>query len=429
MKNAIRGGILSGVILGSALMASQCAGPNNTMEDVKLEETASTESDIDNGLFHYDVYANEIEFLGDVVARHTIFDILNDRGYSINRYGLLAEGVLEEHDYNEVEQSLGAINDSGVNFRKGPGTEFDIIESLEADAPVEMIAECDNGWVLVQNKGRLGFVRGDYLRDVQFSSAEMSSLPPVVPFVQATTDVNIRRESNTNLPELGLLRKGRMLPFKRYLENGWCEVEYQGQSAYVSGDFVKTVYAVDAKALKIVAINQDCSLYQKPFGDVITDLSQFEAAKVYGEVDNFYYVEADGHVGFVSKNNCSELTDTCVVVDIGDQNLSLYKDGEEILTTSVTTGKDSTPTDIGLFDIDSKERNATLEGPGYSSPVEYWMPYNYGEGLHDAYWRYGVFGGEGYHSNGSHGCVNMDLSDAAEVYDNVSVGDNVLVKR
>ncbi len=57
------------------------------------------------------------------------------------------------------------------------------------------------------------------------------------------------------------------------------------------------------------------------------------------------------------------------------------------------------------------------------------MPYNGGEGLHDAQWRYGVFGGDIYRYSGSHGCINLPLETAEEIYNNVDVGTQVLIKR
>ncbi len=39
-----------------------------------------------------------------------------------------------------------------------------------------------------------------------------------------------------------------------------------------------------------------------------------------------------------------------------------------------------------------KQRDATLKGQGYASPVKFWMPFNGGIGFHDASWR-NTFGG------------------------------------
>ena len=62
-----------------------------------------------------------------------------------------------------------------------------------------------------------------------------------------------------------------------------------------------------------------------------------------------------------------------------------------------------------------------LEGADYTTYVNFWMPFLGGYGLHDATWR-GSFGGDIYHYDGSHGCVNLPYDAAAEIYDNISVG-------
>ena len=49
------------------------------------------------------------------------------------------------------------------------------------------------------------------------------------------------------------------------------------------------------------------------------------------------------------------------------------------------------------------------------------MPYNGGVGMHDATWR-NKFGGEIYKTSGSHGCINLPLSIAKELYEEVETG-------
>ena len=67
------------------------------------------------------------------------------------------------------------------------------------------------------------------------------------------------------------------------------------------------------------------------------------------------------------------------------------------------------------------QRDRVLVGEDYRTPVKYWMAFHNHEGLHDANWRRS-FGGDIYKYNGSHGCVNLPTSFAAELYDNVYVG-------
>ena len=119
---------------------------------------------------------------------------------------------------------------------------------------------------------------------------------------------------------------------------------------------------------------------------------------------------------------------TYVEVDLTSQHLWFYKNGERLLSTSLVSGKVSanwcTPT--GIYSIYSKKAGAYLTGENYRTYVNYWMPFHYGYGLHDATWR-GSFGGDIYLYSGSHGCVNLPLSAAATIYNNASVGTKVIL--
>ena len=53
------------------------------------------------------------------------------------------------------------------------------------------------------------------------------------------------------------------------------------------------------------------------------------------------------------------------------------------------------------------------------------MGFNGGIGIHDATWR-SKFGGDIYKYDGSHGCINLPLSFAAQVYEIAEPGMPVL---
>ena len=128
-----------------------------------------------------------------------------------------------------------------------------------------------------------------------------------------------------------------------------------------------------------------------------------------------------------------EYGDKYIEVDLTRQTVYLMENGEVVWETPCVTGKTSRRhgTTPGMYSIYIKQRNRTLngrndDGSEYHSPVSYWMPFNGGQGLHDARWR-GKFGGSIYVYSGSHGCVNLPTSAAAELYDMVEVGTPVIV--
>lgn len=117
-----------------------------------------------------------------------------------------------------------------------------------------------------------------------------------------------------------------------------------------------------------------------------------------------------------------------VEVNLTDQMVYVYKNGELAVETKCVSGNISAGhgTHVGAYPIAYKAKDATLRGQDYESHVKYWMPFNMGEGLHDASWR-SSFGGEIFTTGGSHGCVNLPTSAAKQVFENVEAGWPVLV--
>lgn len=115
-----------------------------------------------------------------------------------------------------------------------------------------------------------------------------------------------------------------------------------------------------------------------------------------------------------------DIGNSYVEINLTKQYLWFYKDGQLITQGSVVTGDQrrgySTPQ--GTYKLTYKQRNATLNGPGYSTPVSFWMPFNGGIGIHDAVWR-SSFGGNIYVANGSHGCVNVPYNMAQAIFNHI----------
>ena len=118
---------------------------------------------------------------------------------------------------------------------------------------------------------------------------------------------------------------------------------------------------------------------------------------------------------------------TYVEVNLTAQHLFMYKEGQKILESDFVSGNVSKgyTTPPGLFGLTYKQRDATLKGQGYASPVKFWMPFNGGIGFHDASWR-NTFGGTIYKKSGSHGCINMPYAAAKTLFENVYAGIPVI---
>lgn len=135
------------------------------------------------------------------------------------------------------------------------------------------------------------------------------------------------------------------------------------------------------------------------------------------------------HKGMGYHADGSDIGNTYIEVDKQNQMEYYYKDGKMVMSSAVDTGNPNKghATPSGVFDVWSKQRNATLKGQGYSQPVSYWMPINdTGVGLHDSPWQ-PQYGGSWYLSHGSHGCVNNPPAFIAKLYPQVALGTPVVV--
>lgn len=126
-----------------------------------------------------------------------------------------------------------------------------------------------------------------------------------------------------------------------------------------------------------------------------------------------------------AQHGANDIGNTYVEVNLTRQHLWVYVNGSVTVETDFVSGNVSTGTitPAGTYMLKYKERDTTLVGANneYASPVKYWMPFNGGIGFHDANWR-DTFGGTIYMYNGSHGCVNLPVDKAAEVFDSVKAG-------
>ena len=117
-----------------------------------------------------------------------------------------------------------------------------------------------------------------------------------------------------------------------------------------------------------------------------------------------------------------------VEADLTNQHLYLYYKGNLVLETDFVSGDMRVSGNItpqGVFGLTYKTKNAVLRGANYETPVSYWMPFHGNFGMHDATWR-SEFGGDIYLTNGSHGCLNLPLDKAAELYSYLYTGYPVI---
>jgi lipoprotein-anchoring transpeptidase ErfK/SrfK len=104
-------------------------------------------------------------------------------------------------------------------------------------------------------------------------------------------------------------------------------------------------------------------------------------------------------------------------IDLSAQRLYAYQGNEVVRSFLVSTGTWQHPTPVGQYAVYIKLRYTDMAGPGYYLPdVPYTMYFYSGYGIHGTYWH------SNFGTPMSHGCVNMETSEAGWLFDWSYVG-------
>ncbi len=68
---------------------------------------------------------------------------------------------------SHYEESERLFAQSGVNIRKGPGTEYEKLGNLVTNDAILVSGEVDNGWYQVHYEGGIGYISGNYLAETE----------------------------------------------------------------------------------------------------------------------------------------------------------------------------------------------------------------------------------------------------------------------
>ncbi|MFF0494032.1 Ig-like domain-containing protein [Nocardia sp. NPDC004068] len=144
----------------------------------------------------------------------------------------------------------------------------------------------------------------------------------------------------------------------------------------------------------------------------------------------------NGLVGDTSIHSTFTVGDAVVfTADDDTKMVTVERNGEVIRTMPTSMGKNSSPTDNGVYILsdrfdhmimDSSTYGVAATGPnGYRTPVDWATRMSYsGIFMHSAPWSVGQ---QGY-TNTSHGCLNLSPADARWVYETAKRGDIAIVK-
>lgn len=160
-----------------------------------------------------------------------------------------AEQTTEETD-NGAEQSQESTTlyvkaKENVNVRNDASETADTIGKLQGGEVAEKTGEKD-GWICINYKGQLGYVKADYVETTSDGTGSVSkeisensgSESNGVVYVKET--VNVRAGMSQDSEKVGTAYAGEQFTKIMDYAEGWTKIDYNGTEAYIKTEFLET---------------------------------------------------------------------------------------------------------------------------------------------------------------------------------------------
>lgn len=167
----------------------------------------------------------------------------SNEGFVHSNYISTSSNTGESNEDTSVK-SEKQVTGNRVNFRKGPGTSYSIITSLNKGTKVGYISE-NNGWAKISYNGNIGYMSTNYLATIDSNSGGNNSGSNEDSTVKSKKQVtgnrvNFRKGPGTNYSVITSLNKGTKVGYISE-SNGWAKVNYNGTIGYMSANYIGDV--------------------------------------------------------------------------------------------------------------------------------------------------------------------------------------------
>lgn len=194
-----------------------------------------------------------------------------------------------------------------LNVRYGPGLSHDVMTQVHESDRLQVIGE-ENHWLKVRlNDDKIGWV-ASWLVDQEDIAPDKTKYGKIV----NAPEVNLRQFANAESQLIGTISEGAEVEVL-YAADGWYQILYQGQVAWINGDYVQmiesptTIYSVDvsdgAEAPVVQIGNRPVNIRVAP-SETSESIGTAEPYKTYTYLHtegDWYCIQVnDGTVGYVA---------------------------------------------------------------------------------------------------------------------------------
>ncbi|EJR58379.1 hypothetical protein IIO_04401 [Bacillus cereus VD115] len=204
------------------------------------------------------------------------------------------------------------VNADVLHVRAGSSTSQDIISRVYNGQSLDVIGE-ENGWFKINHNGKTGFVSGEFVSKKGETNSNVSTTGGKN---KVTADVlRVRTAPNTSSSVSGRVYEGQTLNVIGQ-ENGWVKINHNGQTGYVSGQFVSGVsantgatndknqqtvqpasgnYTVNVSSLRV-------RTGPSTSHTTVASITKGQVVQVVGEVQDWFKINYAGQAAYISKD-------------------------------------------------------------------------------------------------------------------------------
>lgn len=204
------------------------------------------------------------------------------------------------------------VNADVLHVRAGSSTSQDIISRVYNGQSLNVIGE-ENGWFKINHNGKTGFVSGEF---VSKKGATNSNVSTTGGKNKVTADVlRVRTAPNTSSSVSGRVYEGQTLNVIGQ-ENGWVKINHNGQTGYVSGQFVSGVSAntgatndTNQQTVQPASGNYTVNVSSlrvrtgpSTSHTTVASITKGQVVQVVGEVQDWFKISYAGQATYISKD-------------------------------------------------------------------------------------------------------------------------------
>lgn len=196
-----------------------------------------------------------------------------------------------------TEKSATVYATADLNVRAQNNVSAAVLGGIAAGGTIAQTGYTSDGWIQIDYQGTTAYVSADYV-----SEKKPVIVKSMSGTMYATTEVYVRNAAGTDGAILGSLNIGNTVSVSGYTNNNWIRITYNGQTAYVSSDYLSWNAPVTAMGGTMYVTNVQANVrsYYSTDADVLGTLGYGDDVTVTGYTpNNWIRISYKGYTGYV----------------------------------------------------------------------------------------------------------------------------------